>query len=245
MRTHQQIVDLMAHALGRTPDARNDLWACYNEAGRALYTAGEVAPWFHRWNWRRRENVTVVVPANSESVTLPADFGQLEAAIATGQNPGRVQIVPAAAIQLYRTTNLAAGGMTYLATDLGSDQSSGAVAMRKRVLIYPLSSAERTDIRLTYLADWRELTQESDGGNRPNIPPDWERLLVLLARKLALDLEDQTPSLEASLIPDETEGLVLQDCGTDIDIGKPTYSVGAAARGTIGSDLSEPNVIRN
>lgn len=228
-RTAQNYIDLMRHSLGRTPDPAHDLWATLNDAGRAVFNCAEDAPWFHEWSWRARYEVPLTLTAGASVIDLPADFQEVVNVQIPGQLINRVNQQNLLAVSRLSGTNITGSQTIYMAFDSGRTQASTAVLVTPTATIWPPQATTRSDLRITYLAGWTELAQAAPTA-LPNIPIEWERLLLLTARSMAYKIETQNDSIDSADIPREISRLVGLDAGKQQDIGKPSFSVMLSAR---------------
>lgn len=227
MRTAQRYIDLMKHGVTSRPSSLIDVWDVLNDAGRALYSAGNRHPYYHRWSWAVRASTTLTIPANVELVTLPDDFVREVSVRASGT--GKVVVVETMdALNDFRAANRAGNTVLRICFKAGIAQDSPTKQTRPVAAIYPTQDEERSDILLTYEKDWRNLSQDRPD-EIPNIPESYERLLLLMARDHLWTLQNQTPSPETAAIADELAGLVVDDSDKQDTDGRPMHSVSANA----------------
>lgn len=228
MRSGQDYINLMRHALGKVPDSRLDLWAALNDSGRKLYTCAEVKPWFHTWTWAVRVNQTISVPANEPRFRLEDNFGEVLDVDYASSQTGKVVIVGPEELARLRRSQITPTAVMYVCFDRGSAQKNRAQPMPREAEVWPVQSA-RVDLRLTSQQMWRELDSGSPN-DLPLIPVEWEALLVLIARSWAWKLANSSTLADEAEIPAEIDRLVTFDTNKQTFVGRPNHSVMASAR---------------
>lgn len=226
-RTVTNYIDLMKHALGKTPDARHDLGHTFNDAGRALVNA-------HPWSWRTRSSVPVTLIAGQQYATLPEDFGEIVDVSATYSQTITVQQTSLADLNRRRSFGQYDAMILFVAFEDGYDGPTDTDGTQQnRMQVYPTPAADRSDILITYRAKW--IDQDQTNGNRvPNIPRDWERSLILFARSFAVDIENQVDPYENQALygpTGEVQRLIVADAGRQTNHGRPLHNVLSAGRG--------------
>lgn len=218
------IVGYMTHGIGRTPDSRHSLYASLNRAGRALMTE-------HAWSWRTVENVLIPAVADQAWIDLPSDFGDLLEVTQSGIG-GNVCLTTLADLQRMREistgSGVLGGTVWYVAFGGSYGSADGLPNGRERVGIYPTptTDAEPT-ICLTYRKRWRDIS-ENDTTAKPNVPDDFEGVLILRARAEAKALEnDEVVPPELARYADEIERLKRHDAGKQTYLG---VAVGGSER---------------
>lgn len=229
-RTLKQYLDLMKHALGKTPDSRHRLIDTFNDAGRALVTA-------YPWRWRVSPPVVLPIVAGQSWIELPADFGQVQSLYFEGSQITRVIQTTLADINSRRQWQEFEPGALWITFE-GSDRQTvdDTGQPHRRADIYPTQADGRTDLRMSYLRGWVDM-REDDENKVPEIPANWERSLVLFARSFAVEIENQTDPYEVQALfgpSGEIARLVAEDAGRQRNMGRPTHSVAAAAYGAGG-----------
>lgn len=234
-RTLQKYLDLMTHGLGKTPDSRHLLIDTFNDAGKALYTLAEGAPYFHSWSWLTADNVDFTIPGGSvERVELPADFGTF-LSLGFRSAPGRsVQTVDMSTLnRLRQATPIVNSRTVYMCFDVGESQANGESTPKKIAAFWPAREDDLTGLELVYRRTWVDMAQ-ADGNRIPNIPAEWDRLLVLLSRAFAIHIEDQAAAMEDENVKPELDRLVHFDAGRMPNKGgPPLHSVRARASNRI------------
>ena len=221
MLTLSQHLDMMRHALGKTPNSRHNLADTFNRAGRALVTS-------HPWAWRMRPPVTLIIPANTDRVALPADFDQVIKVTSDETLVYSVKMVDVEDIMRRRSSLIFEPLTLYIAFHVGrGQQTSTSPADDPRYAeIWPQQSTERSDIQLHYVAGWIDMDEKADADAVPNVPANFEQALILWARKYALDLENQEQSHEAKALEEELVRLRMFDAGVQTQFSSPYHSVG-------------------
>lgn len=216
-----QHIDLMKHGLGKTPDARHDLWATFNRAGRYLVTA-------HDWYWRTKGPVDLPAVASQSFLYLPDDFGgEVESYVPNNGSFTYIQKVTLRELAVLRTENVTSvrTGVFYIYYPMWEDQDSREDEPRPRAEIYPTptTNAEPT-VQLIYNKRWAEI-DANDTAAIPNIPREFEHALVLAARAYAWALENQTDPHEDAQLARELARLVEEDGRRQRTWGKMTGGV--------------------
>lgn len=214
--TNGQYIDLMSHALGKTPDSRHDLYATYNDAGRALFSE-------HHWTWRQVGPTTLTVLSGNDFVDLPADMGGVVTAwVIDASSFDRLALVPLETIAALRasTINNVQSGLIYIHFPMWAGQSSPDEQPTRRAIIYPTAAADIT-INLVYRKDWSTVTT-GDSARIPSIPDKFERALKLISRSMAWHLENQSPCQEDSDYIAEIARLKIEDASMQTTVGKMT-----------------------
>lgn len=220
MLNAQGYIDLMSHALGKTPDARHSLWDTFNRAGRALVTR-------RTWAWRQHGPVQILGVASQDHIDLPADFGgELASWISTTGFYGALRKVDLATIAGLRQSEVVVGsvqgwsGGWYVYWPGYASQPSLEDLPSKRVLIYPTPTASGTPtIELIYRRNWITIA-ENDGSRVPNIPEEFEQALVCLARSMTWHLENQSPCQDDTDAEAEIVRLINEDATQQVLQGR-------------------------
>jgi len=226
-RTTGNYLDLMRHALGKTPDSRHSLIQTLNDAGHALVAS-------HMWSWRVAPPTIIPILADQTFVTLPEDFGQ--AVDLSIDNSQTLRIVQTSIQDIQRRRSW--GQFDALVLFITFDTADAVVTddenlRHRRAEIYPAQSADRADVTLVYRRGWVDL-DENDTGRVPAIPRNFERALVLFARSFAVDIENQIDPYENMALfgaNGEIERLKREDAGRQVDYGRPLHDVLARGRG--------------
>ena len=201
-RTHGQIVSLMEHGLGRLPDPRHDLWATYNDAGRRLLTA-------YAWRWASKAATVPVAPA-ALTTALPTDVGTLRFIGREANTAGQPLIlVEPEELEAARRSGVLPSGKQWVAMVGAGTSATFAPTLEWWPQIGP--TGFNTVVR--YQARWAEVTS-AQSAQYPAIDPEWERALVLLARAMAGQVENQTAGLEDELYQAEVRRLIELDART-------------------------------
>ena len=235
-RTLQNYIDLMSHGLGKTPDVRHQLVQTFNDAGRALFTCCEGAPFQHSWGWILRDNVPFTIPGNQvQEVQLPDDFGTFVSLEYQRSFVGRVVTTTPGELNRVRRIFNVDPLRIYICFDVGEKQLNAQQGPRKVAAFWPPRDDDQTGLMLTYRRTWvdAEVNPQTlnlvDPNAVPDIPQEYERLLVLLARAFAVHIEDQAEAFESQAIQQEVARLVDWDAGKQINKGPPMHSVMARA----------------
>lgn len=226
-RTVKAYLDLMRHALGKSPAAGHVLIDTFNDAGRALVNA-------HTWRWRNSPPVLLPIEANLDYVLLPADFGQIKALHTENSQVFQVIQTTMEDIQRRRNWQEYDPGALFISFDASDRQLyDDNHQPHRRAEIYPRQSAARSDVSMTYLRTWIDMS-EHDENRVPEIPASWERSLVLFARAFAVDIENQVQPYENQALfgpSGEIARLIAEDAGRQTNFGRPKHSVMASTRG--------------
>ncbi len=220
-RTTTDYLDLMKHALGKTPDSRHRLLHTFNDAGRALVNA-------HQWRWRARNRVMLNLVSGQPYIELPEDFGEL--VDINVDNAQTFTVIPTtiADINRRRAWGQYDALSLFVAFDSGHETNSDEDGiMENRAEIYPTPASSRSDIVVSYFAKWVDM-DENDGDRVPLIPRDWERSLVLFARSFAVDIENQIDPYENRALfgpIGEIERLKEVDGLRQVNRGRPINNV--------------------
>lgn len=226
-RTTKDYIDLMKHALGKTPDARHSLIHTLNDAGRALVNE-------HPWSWRTRTNQALTLVAGQNYVTLPDDFGEL--IDIQVENAQTYTVIPTSLADINRRRSWGQyDALTlFIAFEEGYQGPTDEDGiLQNRAQVYPTPDTDRSDIIINYQAKWADL-DEADTDRVPAIPRDWERSLVLFARSFAVDIENQTDPYENQALfgpAGEIQRLKTADAGRQVNRGKPLHNVLSAGGG--------------
>lgn len=215
MLTFGQIKSLMEHAVGATPDSRHNLYQTLNRAGRFLTDYAD-------WSWRLAGPVALAVKADDKFVPLPADFQRVHTLTAPSSGADAVcEISLAEILQLHAGAIHLQDGRWHINCPPFAviDQGSGTV--NARAMIYPTPTADGTpNLSLTYYRRWVECADDgSHSSLRPAIPDEFEQAMVMVARCFALDLQDQSESLESQRAMAELDRLKGQDFSTQSNHG--------------------------
>lgn len=218
MRNAGEYIGLMTHALGKTPDARHNLWHTFNDAGRALFTR-------HAWGWKMQGPIDLPAVANQDYIDLPEDFGgELESWI---PNTGSYQFLEKTTLQMIAqlratlTTNIVTGRFCIFFPGW-TTQDSAETGPTRRALLYPTPTADANPIiQLIYRRRWVEVA-EDDVERIPNIPLEMERALVCLCRSMAWHVENQGPCQDDADYELEIARLIRDDATDQPTLGKMT-----------------------
>lgn len=221
MLTASEHIDLMTHALGKTPDARHNLWATFNRAGRAMVTR-------HDWTWRMRGPVSIPVVASQSWLAMPDDFaGETESFVPNTGNFTLLEKTSLRRIVELRSQNRSnqITGTMYIYFPAWATQVSREDPPTQRAELYPTpTTAGQPTISLIYKGRWREIT-ENDNNAIPNIPPDFEQALILTARSYAICIENQMPPYEDGPAAVEIDRLIKEDSQRQSEMGRMTGGV--------------------
>jgi hypothetical protein len=237
-RTALDYVKDMRHALGKVPDARNNLWQRLNEAGRALVNS-------HPWTWRTRGPVALERVEGQSFVTLPADFEQAIDLIVPESLSFRCIQTSIQDLNARRSANQFDNFVLYIAFPFGDDQvNTQEPVTQRRAEIFPTPAATDSDVQLVYTAGWREI-EDDDQSSVPNVPLTFERALGLMCRMFAMEFEDQLAPYEKEALygpggdslrvtGGELGRLMMADGNRQTDQGQP---LGGTYRGRRGGRL--------
>ena len=206
MLTHGKFVDMMRHALGKTPDARFDLWNGYNNAARRVVT-------HFLWSWRTAGPVDIAIPSGATEFTLPGDFHSPRHFAVANYDIRQVSIEDMLAM---RADGMYDGGCFYLCFDTYNRRGPSEPA-QPRALIYPTPTSGIT-LQAAYYSGWVNVT-ESEQANRPSIPDDFEYALTLACRAVAQHIENQTEAFEDGELKRELERLEAMDRNRLVTLG--------------------------
>lgn len=219
-RTTGDYIDLMKHALGKTPDSRHLLIDDLNDAGRALVND-------HPWSWRTRNNVAIEIQADSTYAILPEDFGEIIDLRVSGSLTSVTQ-TSVSEINRMRAFGQFDAYSLYIAFDDGYDSTNDSDGtLQNHALIYPTQSTTRNDLTISYRAKWVDM-EANDLERVPFIPRDWERSLLLFARSFAISLENQNDPYEDQALFGQTgemQRLKLLDARRQTNFGQPSHNV--------------------
>lgn len=211
-RTGQQIVDLIAHGLGKTPDARNDLWNVVNDAGRQLVTSRD-------WPWRTADAVALFSVAGQPWIDLPADFGgdpivtSTPGFVVTRTNYAEIQRLRS----LSQVTGYASGWLVTFEANTVSPSQSGTPTPRMDV--FPTPTVSGAWGSLVYKRGWRSLVS-TQPDLYPSTPAEYDLALVYLARAIAEAIENQSAAIEDGLAQKEIDRLWQWECSKTTNHGQ-------------------------
>lgn len=238
MRTATQLISMMEHAIGATPDSRHSLWDTLNEAGRALTM-------YHEWTWRQEAFYDVEFTAGQMAFDLPSDFAGIRAARSPFNNPQTYIVVTPEELLEKRSLVTGPGAVYWLAFSTHT-LDSGLVVPRG--LIHPLPSAEDDPpLTILYRRGWYELAEASPS-EKPRIPAEFERALVLMARAFAVEYQTQRPAMENVSVMAELQRLRNEDISRQREAGKLTggagnaYAGGMSEHGRAVLEMGQPSV---
>ncbi len=226
MRTTQDYLDMMAHALGKTPDSRHKLINTLNDAGRALVNS-------HEWTWKTRAGKVLELVANQDYIDLPDDFGAVISVTSVGGSPIVIHQTTVEDIANRRSWDNFDSLNLFIAFNVGGEGLTDEDGVSEnRALLWPTPQTARSDLRLSYRTRWVDLEAE-DPDRVPVIPRDWERSLMLFANAFAWDTENKANPYENEALfgaTGEIQRLILLDAGKQSDQGRPAHSVISRSR---------------
>lgn len=237
-----QFIDLMKHALGKTPDARHNLYATFNRAGRKLYTE-------HDWNFRTQGMATLPAIANQAYLELPSDWGGLlQATVPNSGNFSFLQPTSLAELLLMRSYTVVTlrTGVTRIYWPSYSTQATVEDQPTKRAELFPTpTTAGDPTVTAYYTRVWANVAYDPVAGTGdddaiPNLPDEFEEALIRIARESAWSLENQQPSIDGSLYQAEIERLKLEDARAQTVYGRAVGGASSRARGHQLLDFSYP-----
>lgn len=218
------IIDLMAHKLGKTPDSRHSLWDTLNRAGRELVTA-------HDWYWRASGETLLPVVGGQSYLNLPSDFGEL----VTVYVPNVGEFTAVETVSMERVAYLRASESLGVTTGLlriffpgYTTANAGPLGTpRRRAELYPTpnTSGEPT-LRVFYKRSWIEIDTD-DRQAVPNIPETFEQALISKARALAWSIENDIPSHDDTIYAAELVRLKDAEARTQPSMGQVYGGVNA------------------
>lgn len=231
-RTTEDYVNMMRHALGKTPtqtgNKAHKLIQDLNDAGRALVND-------HPWSWRTRTRCPLDLIANQPFVDLPEDFGEVIDVSTEGGTSITVVQTSIQDINRFRQWNQYDAYSLHIAFKDAFEEPTGDGVNQLRAQIFPTPAADRSDVYLTYRASWVDL-DESDLNRVPVIPRDWERSLVLFSRSFAIDIENQVDPYENQALfgpSGELARLRTHDASRQSDYGLPRHDVLSRGKGVV------------
>lgn len=205
MRTVAQHISMMRHALGKSPAAGHDLYDTFTDAGRQLLSLRE-------WSWSKRgpEESQLRFKADQAYVELPADFGRVVSVYTT--DGGGVRLVASQEISLLRS-----GGVTgdpvavCLCFDAARRQKNPGGGSILVADVWPTPTADDSPtVRMVYRASFKQTTS-ADDDTCPDIHPDADLLLSMLAQELACVQENKRRLFEPTIITDEIARVAALD----------------------------------
>lgn len=258
--TGADYIGYMRHRLGKTPASRHQLVHTFNDAGREIFQAGldPMRGFNHQWSWTVAENVVLPIKANEELVRLPDDFGTLIAIEQENRVTGTIIQTGLAHLLELRADSTISQLNIYICFDAGPKDTGANAALEadslaKWAAIYPVQSADRNDVRMTYTRTWIDFAAGDDassGGSEaelkrvPNIPAEWERLLKLCAMRMASEMEDGMPAFDNGPYDRELQRLVAYDANRQTEYGRVAHSVKNMARGVRGYPYPHRGITR-
>lgn len=227
----------MRDTYGKNPTSRHKFHEDLNDAGEELFRICESPPWFHSWTWTSVADQVLPIRANEQFVRLPDDFATLIGVQIADRVTGGVMLTtPGHMIEL-RSDTTVAQTVIYMTFNAGdAQQQVGDAGPGMVAEIYPVQAEDRSDVRISYQRKWRRAEpNESPSGTDvlldpnaiPNIPPQWEALLMLLCQRNALRTGDRpSAALEYDApIGREIDGLVQLDSARQVNHGRVVQSV--------------------
>ncbi len=207
--TADAYLDLMKHAIGKTPDDRHKLINSLNWAGRQLWTEWD-------WSFKKRGPFRLGAAADQEWFDLPDDYDHILTAVIdrTDTASYSYSILRSATlneIQNLRTQAVQWSDGFYVNWPHYSSQPSRLVEPKRRAMCYPTPLTDNDPIiTINYMGRWAEISDQ-DTGVVPNIPIEYEQALALLCRAIAIHLEDQQLAAEDPLYQAEIKRLRTND----------------------------------
>lgn len=235
MLTAGEYVDLMEHALGRTPDSRHNLWKAFNRAGSALVTE-------HLWKWRQNAEALVPTVSGQSQFPLPDDFLSHVSIVdnAGGYPP---TLTTKGDIERNRTNSLASSAALLVCLD-DTITPAGHGPTRPAGAVWPLPTANGSPtFRLVYLRGWRDIN-EGDENAIPNPPKEFQDALLLRCRFQAKLIENDSASAgvasELAAYQNEVNRLKNEEATRQMDHGR---MIGGAARVNPNEYPGSPNIV--
>tara|TARA_R110002012_G_scaffold72122_2_gene184556 strand:+ start:486 stop:1184 length:699 start_codon:yes stop_codon:yes gene_type:complete len=177
MATLTQLISHVEHALGGTPASQLSSKDIVNQAGRHFYS--------YQWNFRLRGPLDVTMSANSSTLELPADFGELVNIFMKDGLTDSIRLTTIEEVVRSRNTSISVGS-NYIASivwPIGGDKYS------KPPLLELAPTPNSSDVvTLSYLTSWQDMGDES--GNAP-VPSYAEAALIQTVRAFALGYEEE------------------------------------------------------
>ena len=247
----QRYLDYMDHAIGRVPADGHRLADTLNDAGRQVFNAGQVDPWNHRWSWLVKDNVQLLIPAQSDFAPLPDDFGSIIDAQEEERVVGAVILTDMHQILTLRSDITVSPVTVWLAFDAGITQASKTSRPQKIVAVYPQQDTPKIDVRMTYVRTWAELEIDDETGELkdptavPDMPGDWELMLKYACMRLASQIENEDASAYQGMYEDELKRLVKYDSNRQSNYGPQAHSVMSSARNSTGFNYPHKRIGRS
>ena len=218
MLTAAQLVAQMEHALGKTPDSRNDLWAALNRAGRRVFS-------HHEWTWATSGLTDVATTAGSNTFALPADFDTPEVFITKPTSAGFAYAQLTSAAELLRTIErerivpTGTPGRWLVAFQTYAPESGPTALPTPTGMVWPTPGADNAPtFQTVYRRKWRELAS-ANPTHLPNLPDLMERALLLACRAEAKLLENDDPaSADEQALVEELERQKVADMKRSIGV---------------------------
>ena len=183
MLNTKALIDLMAHAIGQTPDARHRLIDTLNRAGNDLTSRAQ-------WSWLVT-TATLTVTQGIDKLELPDDWDQMISV--SDKSNTFLSVQPVSVTQMNR---LRAGyerptyNVLYINAQSYSDQEGGDQIVRPQLMLWPAPATGTTySLEAMYLKRWKQLDDTRDPTGYPNIPESMTDALVKLSRAMALGIE--------------------------------------------------------
>jgi len=216
-RTVQQYIDLMAHAIGKTPDSRHVLLTVLNNAGNYIFG---YAPW--RW---RKTKATVGSVEDVDYFVPPTDFAQLlEVGIDnTDGTPGAFLRVQPTTLEhmtrMKQAFTAPIGGTLYIDFE-STVAASGAANALPRWYCYPTPTADDDPIiEVVYNRRWVNIPTNFTVNDLVPIPVQFDMALMLAGRAFAVLLENQSSPIELGAANAELDRLKQEFGGVQTDFG--------------------------
>lgn len=207
------------HALGGNVSADLDRDMIINDAGRHMFD-------MHGWKFRVKPPILVDFVQGQSFITLPEDFGEMEAYQMSDALNFTITMTTPQAIASLRATTVTIAQQSFWAAIVFPRQRSQKEIPGPPILeMYPTPSADHTDVfTLFYKSKWQELVDEADYADVPSYA---ESTLVQFVRAFALGWEEEgNMSLEERLAmvalgpvcqaAKETDGSLQSDFGPTV-----------------------------
>lgn len=213
MITLADLQSQMQHAIGGMPDSRISLANVANDALKYLFNEYE-------WAWRERPPLTLTAVPNQQYLALPADFGEI---VGISRPNREVQLTSLPDLAFRRNLTLVPppiasvfAAVSHPAAPVDDDGNPSGEQPVPQLELFPTPVAADTYV-LTYRAGPVSLVNTTDV---PNIPPEFERVLTLVARAMIRDLEEQDASREWDAANAELEKLQAKDGREQANMGQ-------------------------
>lgn len=218
MMTCGQIIEEMLNAVGKTRESvpTVDPWDVLNEAGHRLVN-------FRDWTWRTVGPVDVRAKAGQDYIELPYDFDAVISAAAINSGTSRTTIIGLGRlIGMQAANNQSLGSGWFVAFDTVRPTTAKSEKIGRRLYVWPRPQADGVPtLRLVYKSRWSTMSEKMDVDTRPNVPDEYQRALVMLARGFFVQrVEQRDPDLGAAM--EEINAMAMADGRRQMEYGPIT-----------------------